>query len=225
MTIAPLIDHTLLGACAGGREIVKLCAEARKYGFASVCVAPSHVALCKKLLKGSRVKICTVIGFPLGSATTACKAFEAADAVKNGAEELDMVINVSALKSGANGYVFEEIKKVRSDIDSVADGVVLKVIIETCYLSRNEKIAACRLAKKAGADFVKTSTGFGTAGASAADVRLMKKTVGSGIGVKASGGIRTLEDALKMIRAGAGRIGTSSSVKIAEAEKIQGSRR
>jgi deoxyribose-phosphate aldolase len=215
LSIASLIDHTLLGPRAGRKEIVKLCAEARKYGFASVCVAPWHVTLCKKLLRGSSVKTCTVIGFPLGASTAECKAFEAGDAVRNGADELDVVINVSALKSGAAGYVLEELKKVRR---AARRPKVLKVIIETCYLSRNEKITACRLAKKAGADFVKTSTGFGTGGATGPDVRLMRKTVGRRVGVKASGGIRTLKDALLMIRAGADRIGTSSSVEIAKSE-------
>jgi deoxyribose-phosphate aldolase len=215
--IAPLIDHTLLKANATQEEIVKLCEEARKYGFASVCVNPAYVSLCKQLLKGTNVKVCTVVGFPLGATTPTVKAIEAKEAVANGADEVDMVINIGALKSGNYQLVLDDIKAVRE----ATRGKILKVIIETAYLTKEEKIKACELAKQAGADFVKTSTGFGPSGATAEDVALMKSVVGPKIGVKASGGIRTLEDAVKMVKAGATRIGASASVAIVKGEQAK----
>jgi deoxyribose-phosphate aldolase len=208
--IASLIDHTLLKANATEEEIIKLCEEAKEYGFASVCVNPVYVNLCKQLLKGTNVKVCTVVGFPLGATTSNVKAFEAKEAVANGADEIDMVINIGALKSGEYQLVLNDIKAVRE----ATRGKILKVIIETAYLTKEEKIKACELAKQAGADFVKTSTGFAPTGATVEDVALIKSVVGPKIGVKASGGIRTLEDALKMVKAGATRIGTSASVAI-----------
>lgn len=208
--IAKLIDHTLLRADARQNEIRKLCEEARKYGFKSVCVASGNVELCRKLLRSSGVKICCVVGFPLGSVSTETKVFEAKQAIRHGADEIDMVMNIGALKSGNRGFVYRDILKIRQ----AAKKKILKLIIETCYLTRNEKIEACLIAKKAGVDFVKTSTGFGPKGAQAADVRLIKKAVGGRIGVKASGGIKTLEDARRMIKAGASRLGTSASVSI-----------
>ncbi len=208
--IASLIEHTLLRANATQEEIVKLCEEAKKYGFASVCVNPIYVSLCKQLLKGTDVKVCTVIGFPLGATTTTVKVIEAKEAIANGADEVDMVINIGALKSGNYQLVLDDIKAVRE----ATRGKILKVIIETAYLTKEEKIKACELAKQAGADFVKTSTGFAPTGATVEDVALMKSVVGPTIGVKASGGIRTLEDAIKMVKAGATRIGTSTSLAI-----------
>lgn len=213
--IAKLIDHTLLKPNATQEEIVKLCEEAKKYNFASVCVNPAYVSLCKQLLKDTNVKVCTVIGFPLGATTPTVKAIEAKEAIANGADEVDMVINIGALKSGNYQLVLDDIKAVRE----ATRGKILKVIIETAYLTREEKIKACELAKEAGADFVKTSTGFGPSGATVEDVALMKSVVGPKIGVKASGGIRTLEDALKMVKAGATRIGASASVAIVRGEQ------
>lgn len=209
-SIAKIIDHTLLKADASRKDVLKLCREARDYGFRTVCVSSSNVPLCRKALKGSGVKICSVAGFPLGSASSEAKAAEARQASRDGADEIDMVVNIGALKSGDLKYVLSDIKKVRKAVP----GKTLKVIIEAGLLTRDEKIAACRLAKKAGADFVKTSTGFGSGGAEEADVALMKKVVGQKMGVKASGGIRSLDEACAMILAGASRIGTSSSVKI-----------
>ncbi|MFH1368706.1 MAG: deoxyribose-phosphate aldolase [Elusimicrobiota bacterium] len=208
--LAGFIDHTLLRADAAKREISLLCKEAGKYGFKTVCVAPCRVGLCKKLLKGSGVKVCAVIGFPLGSSTTETKAFEARDAVRNGADEIDMVANIGALKSGDLACVLRDVKEVRKAIRNK----ILKLIIETCCLTRREKVLMCRVAKRAEVDFVKTSTGFGPKGAVAADVRLIRKILRGSIGVKASGGIKTYSDFKKMIKAGADRIGTSASVKI-----------
>lgn len=208
--IASLIDHTLLKPTATKQDIVKLCEEAKKYGFFAVCVNPMYVSFCKSLLRDTSVKVCTVIGFPLGATTTAVKVFESKEAIDNGADEIDMVINVSALRSKDYNYVLEDISAVRE----VTKGKILKVIIETAYLNEEEKIKACKLAKEAKADFVKTSTGFAPTGATVEDVSLMRKIVGPDMGVKASGGIRTIEDVLKMIKAGANRIGTSSSVEI-----------
>lgn len=213
--LASLIDHTLLKAVATPEQIVKLCAEAREYHFASVCVNPVNVPLAAKELKGSGVKVCTVIGFPLGANTPLVKAFEATDAIANGADEVDMVINVGAMKAGDTETVFNDIKAVRD----ASKGKLLKVIIETCYLTDEEKVKACELSVKAGADFVKTSTGFGTGGATAADVALMRKTVGTETGVKASGGIRDINSAAEMVKAGANRLGCSAGVAIAQAEK------
>lgn len=209
-SIAAMIDHTLLKSNATQEEVGKLCEEARKYVFASVCVNPSYVALCAKLLRGSPVKVCTVIGFPLGSTTPTVKAIEARDAIANGADEIDMVINVGALKSGNDALVLDDIKAVRE----ATVGKVLKVIIETAYLTRDEKIRACKMSKQAKADFVKTSTGFGPGGATAEDVALMREVVGPDMGVKASGGIRDGKAASEMIKAGATRLGTSASVGI-----------
>lgn len=213
--IASLIDHTLLKPTATKQDIVKLCEEAKKYGFFAVCVNPMYVSFCKSLLRDTSVKVCTVIGFPLGATTTAVKVFESKEAIDNGADEIDMVINVSALRSKDYNYVLEDISAVRE----VTKGKILKVIIETAYLNEEEKIKACELAKEAKADFVKTSTGFAPTGATVEDVSLMRKIVGLDMGVKASGGIRTIEDVLKMIKAGANRIGTSSSVEIIEGKE------
>ena len=205
-----LIDHTLLKPDASIEAIEKLCEEALKYDFASVCVNPGFVPLCAKLLKGSNVKVCTVIGFPLGATLPSVKVYETKEAVREGADEIDMVINVSQLKAKNDAYVYQEIK----DTKAACDGKLLKVIIETCLLTDEEKVRACELSVKAGADFVKTSTGFSTGGATAEDVALMRKTVGPHIGVKASGGVRTYEDMVEMVKAGANRIGTSNGVKL-----------
>ncbi|WP_461867127.1 deoxyribose-phosphate aldolase [Thermococcus sp.] len=212
--IAKFIDHTNLKAYATKEDIIKLCDEAKKYGFYAVCVNPYRVKLAKDYLseKGSNIKVATVIGFPLGATPTEVKVAEAKKALDDGADELDMVINIGALKDGDYDYVrkdIEEVVKVAHEKEAK-----VKVIIETCYLTEVEKIKACELAKEAGADFVKTSTGFGTGGATVEDVRLMRKVVGEEMGVKAAGGIRTYEQALAMIEAGATRIGTSSGVKI-----------
>lgn len=213
--IARLIDHTLLRPDATRPEIVKLCQEARKYGFASVCVNSYWVPLAAAELAGSGVKVCTVVGFPLGATTTESKIAETEAALRVGAQEIDMVMNVGALKSGDN-------ETVRQDIQSVAEaahraGAILKVILETALLDDNQKAVASTLAKMAGADFVKTSTGFSSGGATAHDVALMRLVAGPEMGVKASGGIRSLEDLQKMAAAGATRIGASASVKIVEA--------
>ncbi len=211
-SLAHMIDHTLLKPDATQDQIAQLCFEARKHGFASVCVNSTNVKLCAELLKGSGVPVCAVIGFPLGAMTTDAKVFEAQQAIRDGASELDMVINVGAVKS-------RDYELVHNDIASIARGchagnAILKVIIEAALLTDEEKVIACQLAKVAGADFVKTSTGFGPGGATAEDVALMRRVVGPTVGVKAAGGIRTLADAQKMIAAGASRIGASASVKI-----------
>lgn len=208
--IAKMCDHTLLKAFAEEKQIEVLCREAVENKVASVCVNPCYVAKAAQLLKGSDVRVCTVIGFPLGANTSDTKAFETRDAISKGAEEVDMVINVGALKSGHMDLVYEDIKAV---VDAAA-GVLTKVIIETCYLTDEEKREVCLLAKKAGADFVKTSTGFGTGGATAHDVRLMKETVGDSMKVKASGGMRTYEDVLPVLEAGADRLGVSATLEI-----------
>ena len=210
--LAGMMDHTLLKAVAAPAQIITICEEAKSINAASVCVNPCNVALVKEHLKGSEVKVCTVIGFPLGANTPETKAFETKDAIKKGAEEVDMVINIGALKAGDNETVFNDIKSVVE----AADGVLVKVIIETCYLTDDEKITVCNLAKEAGADFVKTSTGFGTGGANAHDVALMKATVGDCLKVKASGGMRTLADVLPVLEAGADRLGVSASLAILE---------
>ena len=212
--LAAIIDHTNLKPDATKDDIRKLCYEAIKYGFASVCVHPYYIELASSILKGSGVKAGTVAGFPTGANTKESKTFEARDAVNRGAEELDMVLNIGALKSGDIQTVMEDIKGVVQVAGEY--GVVVKVILETCYLTDEEKVLACRIAKEACADFVKTSTGLGPGGARAEDVRLMRETVGPEFGVKAAGGIRSYEDAVKMIRAGANRLGTSSAVKIME---------
>lgn len=210
--LAEMIDHTLLKPDATQDEIARLCYEARKYKFASVVVNPAYVKLCSQLLKGSGVPVCTVVGFPLGATPTDVKVFETQQAIRDGASEVDMVINVGALKS-------RDYELAERDIASVArvckaGNALLKVIIEAALLTDEEKVVACQLAKVAGADFVKTSTGFGPGGATAEDVALMRRVVGPSIGVKAAGGIRSLADAQKMIAAGASRIGASASVKI-----------
>lgn len=206
------IDHTLLKANATDEAITKLCDEALKYDFASVCVNPGYVKFCSEKLANSDVKVCTVIGFPLGATSTESKVFETKQAVKDGAKEIDMVINVSRLHENDDEYVLNEIKKIRK----ACKGLVLKVIIETCLLTDEEKVRACKLSKKAKADFVKTSTGFSTGGATVEDVKLMRKTVGKKMHVKASGGIRDAKTFLAMLKAGADRIGASSGVQIIE---------
>ena len=208
--IAKYIDHTLLKPEASEEAVRKLCAEARDFGFASVCVNGGFTELVARELKGSDVKTCVVIGFPLGAGTSAAKAFEAADAVSRGAEEIDMVLSVGRLRSGDTAAVREDIQSVVRS----AEGALVKVIIETCLLTDEQKELACRLAEEAGAHFVKTSTGFSTGGATAEDVALMRRVVGDRLGVKASGGIRKREDAERMIAAGASRIGASASVGI-----------
>ena len=204
------IDHTLLKQDATPEQIVKLCEEAKQFDFMSVCVNPAYVPLAAQCLKGSDVKVCTVIGFPLGMNLTRTKVEEAQLAIKEGASEIDMVINVGMLKAGHDDYVEEEIRQLKA----VAGSKVLKVIIETCLLTDDEKVRACIASKKDGADFVKTSTGFSTGGATTHDVGLMRKTVGPEMGVKASGGVRTHEDLIAMVEAGANRIGTSNGTKI-----------
>ena len=210
MNYNKLIDHTLLKQDATPEQIMKLCFEAKEYDFMSVCVNPSYVPLAHELLKDSDVKVCTVIGFPLGMNLTKTKVEEAMLAVNQGADEVDMVINVGMLKSENDEYVENEIRLIKESIN----GKLLKVIIETCLLTDEEKVRACLAAKRAGADFVKTSTGFSTGGATVHDVALMRQTVGNEMGVKASGGVRTHEDLLAMVEAGANRIGTSNGTKI-----------
>lgn len=211
MNIAKMIDHTLLKADATKEQIVTLCEEAKQYTFASVCVNPTWVKAASELLNGTEVKVCTVIGFPLGASTSATKAFETEDAIKNGATEVDMVINIGALKDKNYDLVKEDIKAV---VDAAKGKALSKVIIETSLLTNEEKEIACKLAVEAGADYVKTSTGFSTGGATVEDITLMRKTVGPDIGVKASGGVRSSEDTENMIAAGATRIGASSGVAI-----------
>lgn len=211
--IAAMIDHTLLKAFATPAQIEQLCKEAAEYHFASVCVNPAYVALAASLLKGTGVKVCTVIGFPLGANSSAVKAFEARDAIANGAEEVDMVINVGAMKAGDYELVEKDIKAV---VDA-ADGTLVKVIIETCYLTDEEKVLACKAAAKAGADFVKTSTGFGTGGATPADVALMRSSIPDTMKVKASGGVHNYEEAMAVVEAGASRIGASAGMAIVAA--------
>ncbi|MDD5884785.1 MAG: deoxyribose-phosphate aldolase [Erysipelotrichaceae bacterium] len=215
MDINKFFDHTLLAADASYEAIQSLCDEAKQYRFMSVCVNPYYVPVAKKLLAGSDVKVCTVIGFPLGQMTPAAKVFEAADAIKMGADEVDMVLNIPALKRGDLTFVTQEIHAVKEAVGNH----VLKVILECCYLSDEEKVKGCLCAKKAGADFVKTSTGFGKSGATEHDVALMRKTVGTSMGVKAAGGIHTYQDVEDMIRAGANRIGCSHSVAIMKEQK------
>jgi deoxyribose-phosphate aldolase len=215
--LARMIDHTLLKPDATRQEVEKLCQEAKQYGFASVCINPSQVKFCASFLRDTEVKVCTVIGFPLGATSTAAKAFEADRAIKDGAREVDMVMNIGMLKSGEFGYVKEDILAVVSTAHRY--DVLTKVIIETGLLTDEEKVKACMLAKNAGADFVKTSTGFAKGGATVGDIALMRKVVGPGLGVKASGGVRSQEDARALIASGADRIGASASVKIVTGEK------
>ncbi|MEQ6049461.1 deoxyribose-phosphate aldolase [Lysinibacillus capsici] len=208
---ARMIDHTLLKAEATKEQIEKLCAEAKQFNFASVCVNPTWVKRSSELLQGTDVLVCTVIGFPLGANTPAVKAFEAKDAIANGAKEVDMVINIGELKDKNYDLVQADIAAV---VEAAKDSALVKVIIESCLLTDEEKVKACELAVAAGADYVKTSTGFSTGGATAEDIALMRKTVGPELGVKASGGVRSLEDMKKMVEAGATRIGASSGVAI-----------
>jgi len=214
--MAKMIDHTNLNATATVDQIKKLCEEALEYQFASVCVNPIYVPLATKLLEESSVNVATVIGFPLGANTTETKAFETKNAIKNGAKEVDMVMNIGAFKSGAYDLVRSDIKAIIDATRSsgVTSDVIVKVILETCYLNDEEIVKACEIVKEAGGDFVKTSTGFGSAGAEEEKVSLMRKVVGRDIGVKASGGIKNFEDALSMLDAGANRIGASSGVEI-----------
>ncbi len=205
-----LFDHTILKAEATKEAVKKICAEARAYGFMSVCVNGYYTAYAAGELKGTDVKVCTVVGFPLGQMATEAKAAETAIAVRDGADEIDMVINVGALKDRLYDVVREDIREVKK----ACGCALLKVIIETCLLTDEEKVKACELAKEAGADFVKTSTGFSTGGAKEEDVALMRRTVGSEMGVKASGGIRDKETAMAMEKAGASRLGTSQTVAI-----------
>lgn len=210
-----MIDHTLLKAESSQDQIKKLCQEAKTYDFFSVCVQPTWISLCKEELAGSGVKIATVIGFPLGANTTETKVFEAKDAIEKGADEIDMVINIGALKSGQDQLVEDEIRAIK---EAIGDHI-LKVIIETCLLTEDEKIRACQLTLKAGGDYVKTSTGFSTGGAKLEDVKLMKDQVKDRAKVKASGGIRDFATAKKMLEAGAERLGVSAGIAIVEGEK------
>ncbi|MGZ9816947.1 deoxyribose-phosphate aldolase [Peribacillus simplex] len=217
MSTAKMIDHTLLKAEATKEQIVTLCEEAREYGFASVCVNPIWVKTAAEKLKGSDVKVCTVIGFPLGASTTEVKATESENAIQNGAEEVDMVLAIGLLKSGE----YEEVEAdIRAVVDAVKTKALVKVIIETSLLTKEEKVLACELSLRAGADFVKTSTGFSTGGATVEDVALMHEIVKDKAGVKASGGIRDLKDLKSMVEAGATRVGASSGVRIMKGEAV-----
>ena len=213
MELAKYIDHTLLRTDARRGDVEKLVEEAKAHRFASVCVSPIWVAFASQALRGSGVKTCTVIGFPQGATPSTVKAFETKQAIADGAEEVDMVIAVGRLKDGDDAYVKADIEAV---VAAAKGKALTKVIIETCLLTDEEKRRACRLAKEAGADFVKTSTGFSVGGATAADVKLMRESVGEGVGVKASGGVRSRADAEAMLAAGATRLGTSSGVQIVE---------
>lgn len=212
--IALFIDHTMLAANATIDQIKQLCEEAKKYHFASVCVNSCHVKYCAEQLKDTGVNVCTVVGFPLGAMSTKAKAYEASVAVDDGANEIDMVLNVGAMKDKNYDFILSDIKAVKEG----CKGKLLKVILETCLLTDDEIVKACELSEKAGADYVKTSTGFSKGGATVEAVSLMRKTVGNRLGVKASGGIRDKETALKMIEAGASRLGCSAGVKIIEGE-------
>ena len=214
MKLTSIIDHTLLAADATSAQIARLCQEAREYSFASVCVNSCRVAQARTLLEGCPVKVCTVVGFPLGAMSTRAKAYEAGSAVEDGADEIDMVINVGYVKDGDWDGVLDDIMAVRE----ACKGKVLKVILETCLLTDDEIVRACRTAVRAGADFVKTSTGFSKGGATVHAVSLMRSTVGADVGVKASGGIRDTESARAMVEAGASRLGCSAGVAIAKGE-------
>jgi len=218
MNIASMIDHTLLKPEATDKMIENLCNEAKVNGFAAVCVNPFYVKKAKELLEGTDVKVATVVGFPLGANVKEVKAFETKRAIEDGAEEIDMVINISALKSKDYVTVKEDIRAV---VEAAGDKAIVKVIIETCLLTDEEKVKACELAKEAGAHYVKTSTGFSKSGATVEDVKLMKETVGENMKVKASGGIRDYKTAKAMVDAGASRIGASSSIKIIEEAKTE----
>lgn len=215
MQIGKYIDHTVLKAVTTPNEIEKLCSEAKEYGFYSVCVNGCYVSMCSKLLKDTDVKIAAVVGFPLGAMDTESKVFEAKKAIENGASEIDMVINIGMLLSGNSQYVEDEIRQIKK---AIGDNV-LKVIIEACYLNDEQKRLACQLSLNAKADFVKTSTGFGTGGATYEDVKLMKEVVGDNALVKASGGVRDYATAEKYIKLGASRLGTSSGIEIIKGEK------
>ncbi|MGH4051791.1 MAG: deoxyribose-phosphate aldolase [Clostridium sp.] len=217
MKLEQYIDHTLLKQQATEEDIIKVCTEAKEYGFASVCANAYFASLVSKQLKGTNVKTCIVVGFPLGATTKEVKAFEAKQAIENGAQEIDMVINVGAVKSNRYDVVKDEIKEV---VSTCAGHALVKVIIETCLLTDEEKIQVCQIAKEAGANFVKTSTGFSTGGATVHDVKLMRETVGTEMGVKASGAVRTTQDAKAVIEAGATRIGASSSIVIVKGTKV-----
>ena len=214
--LARMIDHTILKPEADREAVTIICKEALEYNFASVCINPANIELAAELLKGSEVKVCTVIGFPLGANTKEVKAFETNDAIEKGAQEVDMVINIGKLKDKDYDYVKEDIKVV---VNAAKGKAITKVIIETCLLTEEEKVMACKLAKEAGADFVKTSTGFSTGGATPEDIKLMRQTVGTELGVKASGGVRIIEDAMAVIENGATRIGASASIAICEGQK------
>ncbi len=216
MSIAKYIDHTILKPEATTEVVKSLCEEAKEYGFASVCVNACHAALVSKELEGTEVKTCVVVGFPLGATTKEVKAFETTQAINDGANEIDMVINVGALKDKNYDLVKEDIKAV---VDAAKNRAIVKVIIETCLLTEEEKIKVCEISKEVGADFVKTSTGFSTGGATKEDIALMRKTVGKDMGVKASGGIRDYNTAMDMINAGASRIGASASIAIVKESK------
>lgn len=216
LSVAHMVDHTLLKPDATADQIAQLCYEARKYEFASVCVNPTHVKLCADLLRGTRVKVCTVIGFPLGASSPQVKAFETETALRDGATEIDMVINIGALKAKDLELVVRDIRGVVNRGHTA--NALVKVIIETSLLTDEEKITACLLSKEAGADFVKTSTGFAGGGATVEDVALMRRVVGEGMGVKASGGVKDYADARSMVEAGATRIGASAGIKIVQGE-------
>ncbi len=215
-TLGAHIDHTLLKADATRHQVASLCLEAKRYGFASCCINPYYVPLAAKLLRGSPVKVCTVIGFPLGASSQEVKAFETTKAIDEGAHEIDMVMNIGAAKAGDFPVVERDIRAV---IDAATGRALVKVIIETALLTDDEKVAACQAARRAGADYVKTSTGFSSGGATIEDVLLMRRTVGQEMGVKASGGVSDTETARRMIEAGASRIGASASVKIVSEER------
>ena len=209
--LARRIDHTILRADASAEDVRHVCSEAKEYGFASVCVNPSYVELAAEELKGTDVAVCTVVGFPLGASTAMTKALETAGAVASGADEVDMVINIGAVKSGDWALVERDINAV---MGAASEKTRVKVIIETCLLDDDEKVQVCRIAKKAGANFVKTSTGFSSGGATVHDVKLMREAVGRGVGVKAAGGIHSALEAFELLEAGADRLGTSSGVEI-----------
>ena len=216
MKLEQYIDHTLLKPQASEEEIIKICEQAKEYKFASVCVNAYYTSLVRRELEGSNVKTCIVVGFPLGATTKEVKAFEAKQAIENGAEEIDMVVNVGAIKSNKYDVVKQDIKAV---VDAASGRALVKVILETCLLTDEEKVKVCEIAKEVGANFVKTSTGFSTGGATVHDIKLMRQTVGEEMGVKASGAVRTTQDAKAVIEAGASRIGASSSIAIVEGTK------
>lgn len=219
MKVNRIIDHTILKATATTEEVKRICEEALEYDFASVCVNTVHVPMVAKILENSTVKTCCVVGFPLGANLTSVKAFETEEAIRYGAEEIDMVINIGALKEKQDEIVYKDIRAV---VDSARDKAIVKVIIETCLLTEEEIERACNIAVKAEAEFVKTSTGFSTGGATVANVRLMKNTVGTKANVKASGGVRTYKDLMSMVEAGADRIGASSGIEIMRSLRKEG---